>query len=82
MKSWTRLTGAIAVSAPLGGDLMKHGKKPTVAQRRMMEKHGLGSGMWLVVKDTPQRMELVHRWSDRTRRVILKEVERCAEQDH
>ncbi len=82
MKSWTILTGAIAVSAPLGGDLMKHGKKPTVSQRKMMEKHGLDSGMWLVVKDTPQRMELVHRWSDRTRRVILKEVERCAEQDH
>ena len=82
MNIWTILTGAIAVSAPPGGDLMKHGKKPTVAQRRMMDKHGLGSGMWLVVKDTPQRMELVHRWSDRTRRVIPKEVERCAEQDH
>lgn len=82
MKSWTILTGAISVSDPLGGDLMKYGKNPTVAQRIMMEKHGLNSGMWLVVKDTPQRMELVHRWSDLTRRVILKEADRCAEQDH
>ena len=61
---------------------MKHGKKPTVAQRKVIEKQGLDSRVWLVVKDTPQRMELVHMWSDRTRRVIPKEATLCAEQDH
>lgn len=76
-----RLTGAMAGSDPRGGDLMKHGKKPTAAQRRLMEKRGLDSRVWLVVKDTPQNMELVHRHSDRTRRVLPKEVIRCAEQN-
>lgn len=72
-----RLTGAMPGSVPRGGDLMKHGKKPTAAQRRLMEKRGLDSRVWLVVKDTPQNMELVHRCSDRTRRVIPKEVSVC-----
>ena len=72
-----RLTGAMPGSAPRGGDLMKHGKKQTAAQRRLMEKRGLDSRVWLVVKDTPQNMELVHRHSDRTRRVLPKEVSVC-----
>lgn len=63
------------------GERMKHGKKPTAAQRRLMEKRGLDSRVWLVVKDTSQNMELVHRHSDRTRRVLPKEVIRCAEQN-
>ena len=46
-----------------------------------MEKRGLDSRVWLVVKDTPQNMELVHRHSDRTRMVLPKEVTRCAEQN-
>ena len=72
-----RLTGAMPGSVPRGGDLMKHGKKPTAAQRRLMEKRGLDSRVRLVVKDTPQNMELVHRCSDRTRRVLPKEVSVC-----
>ena len=76
-----RLTGEMPGSAPRGGDLMKHGKNPTAAQRRLMEKRGLDSRVWLAVKDTPQNMELVHRCSDRTRRVLPKEVTRCAEQN-
>lgn len=56
---------------------MKHGKKPTAAQRRLMEKRGLDSHVWLVVKDTPNFLELVHRCSDRTRRVLPKEVSVC-----
>lgn len=50
-------------------------------ERRLMEKRGLDSRVWLVMKDTPQNMELVHRCSDRTRRVLPKEVTRCAEQN-
>lgn len=66
------LIGAMAGSAPQGGDLMKHWKKPTAAQRRLMEKRGLDSRVWLVVKDTPNYLELVHRYSDKTMRVIPK----------
>lgn len=51
---------------------MKHGKRPTVAQRKLMQSRRLDPGMWLVVKDTPEKMEIVHRLSDRTVRVIPK----------
>lgn len=40
---------------------MKNGKKPTVAQRRLMEKHVKDTSKWLVVKDTPTEMEVVSR---------------------
>lgn len=53
---------------------MKHGKKPTVAQRKLMTKWKLDWRDWLVVKDTPERMELVHRQFDRTRKIIPKGV--------
>lgn len=38
---------------------MKNGKKPTVAQRKFMEKHVKDTSKWLVVKDTPYEMQLV-----------------------
>ena len=53
---------------------MKHGKKPTVAQMKMMVKWRLDPTMWLVVKDTPKQMVLVHRHSDKTTKIIPKEV--------
>ena len=53
---------------------MKHGRKPTVQQRKLIQKWKLDPAMWLVVKDTPEQMELVHRYSDKTTRVIHKEV--------
>lgn len=55
---------------------MKHGKRPSVNQRKFIKAHGLNWENWLVVKDTPDRIELVHRHSDRTTRVIHKENER------
>jgi hypothetical protein len=51
---------------------MKHGKKPTLAQRKLIQKKGLIADNWLVVKDTPTEMVLVHRHSDTTTRTILK----------
>lgn len=51
---------------------MKHGVRPTVAQRKFIKKRGLIPENWLVVKDTPYEMHLVHRHSDRTKRIILK----------
>lgn len=55
---------------------MKHGKKPTVKQAMLIKKWGMDPYMWLVVKDTPERMELVHRYSDKTTKVIQKEVKK------
>lgn len=51
---------------------MKHGRKPTREQRKLLEKWKLDPAVWLVVKDTPERMELVHRYSDKTTRTIHK----------
>lgn len=52
---------------------MKHGRKPTVAQCKLMQKKGLNHADWLVVKDTPTEMVLVNRWSDKTTKTIYKE---------
>ena len=53
---------------------MKNGKKPTVQQRKMIQSKGLNAENWLVCKDTPEEMVLVHRFSDKTTRNIHKEV--------
>ena len=52
---------------------MKHGRKPTVQQRKLIQSKGLDPAVWFVVKDTTELMELVHRYSDRTKRIIHKE---------
>ena len=51
---------------------MKHGKKPTVQQRKLIQQWKLKSEDWLVTKDTPTELHLVHRHSDRTTRIIHK----------
>lgn len=52
---------------------MKAGKKPTVQQRKLIQKKGLNAENWLVSKDTPEMMLIVHRYSDKTTRIIHKE---------
>lgn len=52
---------------------MKHGCKPTVRQCKMIQKSGLDSAEWLVVKDTTEEMVLVHRYSGKTTKTIHKE---------
>ena len=51
---------------------MKNGKRPTVRQKKLMMWWRLNPDDWLVVKDTPDAMTLVHRLSDKTTRVIPK----------
>lgn len=51
---------------------MKNGKKPTVAQCKFIKSKKLNPADWLVTKDTPAHMELVHRYSDQTRKIIPK----------
>lgn len=67
-----RLIGATTASAAQDGDVMKHGVKPTREQRKLMEKWKLKSEDWLVVKDEPSRMTLVHKHFDTKTKVIPK----------
>lgn len=40
---------------------MKNGKKPTLAQKRILQSNGLIPDNWFVVKDTGGQMEVVSR---------------------
>lgn len=51
---------------------MKHGKKPTRTQKQLLQQWKLKPEDWLITKDTPEQMELVHRHSERTTRTIHK----------
>ena len=53
---------------------MKHGKNPTREQRKLLQKWKLDPAMWLVVKDTPTQMVLVHRHFDKTTKTLPKGV--------
>lgn len=53
---------------------MKHGKKPTREQRKLMVKWKLDPTMWLVSKDTSTEMVLVHRHFDNRTKIIPKGV--------
>lgn len=47
---------------------MKHGKKPTRRQGELIKSKGLNWKNWLVTKDTPEMMEIIHRYSGNIRR--------------
>ena len=51
---------------------MKHGKRPTVAQSKLIQRRHMNPEDWFVVKDTPTEMHLVHRHFDYVRKVIKK----------
>ena len=53
---------------------MKNGKNPTMEQKKLMVKWKLDPTMWLVVKDTPTEMHLVHRHLEKTKKIIRKGV--------
>lgn len=48
---------------------MKHGKRPTVAQREYIRYYRLNWENWLIVKDTPEEFVIVHRLSGKERRL-------------
>ena len=50
---------------------MKHGKNPTVAQRKHIQSFRLNPENWLVVKDTPE--EFVIRLSDKEKKLPRRE---------
>lgn len=40
---------------------MKNGKLPTRNQKTLLKFHGMSSEEWLIVKDTPEFMEVVSK---------------------
>ena len=46
---------------------MKHGKKPTVAQAKFLQARKLNWENWLIERDTPEAMVIVHRFTGKTR---------------
>lgn len=48
---------------------MKHGKAPTVEQKKLMKKWRLNPDNWLVVKNQPEQMVIVHRFGNATRTI-------------
>ena len=51
---------------------MKHGKKPTVAQRKLMQKWKVNSEDWLVERETITELVLIHRHFDNKTKIIPK----------
>ncbi len=49
---------------------MKNGKKPTLAQKKLMTRYHLNYENWLVVKDTSTEMVILHRATNRTRTIL------------
>ena len=52
---------------------MKHGRKPTREQRKLITKARLKPEDWMVERDTPEKLVLVHRHFDSVSRQIDKE---------
>ena len=51
---------------------MKHGKKPTVRQAKILQAKRLDPDNWLIERETPEEMVIVHRYGN-TKRIIRKE---------
>lgn len=58
---------------------MKHGVRPTVAEKKLLASWGLVPENWLIVKHTPEIMLVEHRHSGKTREITLKEEEEAWE---
>jgi hypothetical protein len=53
---------------------MKHGKKPTREQRKLMEKYKVNTQDWLVERETLTELVLLHRHFDNKTKIIPKGV--------
>lgn len=51
---------------------MKHLKKPTREQKKLIQKRKLDPADWMVERDTPEEMVLVHRHFERVKKIIPK----------
>ena len=52
---------------------MKHGKRPTREQRKLMEKWKVNTQDWLVERETNTELVLVHRHFDNKIKIIPKQ---------
>ena len=52
---------------------MKQLRKPTREQKKLIRSKRLNPDNWMVERDTPSEMVIVHRHSDKTIRTIHKE---------
>ena len=52
---------------------MKHGKCPTRRQKELLQARRLDPDNWYVIKDTPQKLEVLHRHSLKSK-MIPKEA--------
>ncbi len=55
---------------------MKHGKKPTLRQKKLIQDTGRYSEDWLIVKDTPEVMIIQNRYDEKVVRPIWKELKK------
>ena len=53
---------------------MKHGKRPTREQRKLMEKWKVNTQDWLVERETLSELVLIHRHFDNTKKIIPQGV--------
>ena len=53
---------------------MKHGKKPTREQRKLMQKWKVNPQDWLVERETLSQLVLIHRHFDHIKKIIPKGV--------
>ena len=52
---------------------MKHLKKPTREQKKLIQQKKMNPADWMVERDTPSEMVLVHRHFERVKKIIHKE---------
>ena len=50
-----------------GGNPMRNGRKPTRAQKMLLIKCNLSPDNWLILSDTPERLVIRHRISEKIR---------------
>lgn len=48
---------------------MKHGRKPTREQKKLLRKWGAVPENWLIERDTPNEMVIVHRVTGKTKTI-------------
>lgn len=54
---------------------MKNGKNPTKAQKIYLKEHRLNPDNWLITKNIPEEMLLVHRYTGSIRRILKQRKE-------
>lgn len=48
---------------------MRHGKNPTVRQKKFLKSKKLNPDNWLISSDTPQKMIIIHRNTNTTKTI-------------